>query len=66
YFLVEGKETNNAYNPSKEEIQILFKNGQVLPMSEYADYGIQSQSVTKYYLGYPKEILQRQYVETLV
>lgn len=55
YLVFEGKETNNAYSTSKDEIKILHKNGLVLPMSESADYGIQSQLITKYYLCYPKE-----------
>jgi len=55
YLVFEGKETNNAYSTSKDEIRILHKNGGVLPMSESADYGIQSQLITKYYLCYPKE-----------
>lgn len=56
YLLFEGKETNSAYSTSKDEIKILHKNGLVLPMSESADYGIQSQLITKYYLCYPKVI----------
>lgn len=55
YLVFEGKETNNAYSTSKDEIKILHKNGVVLPMSESADYGIQSQLITKYYLCYPKQ-----------
>ena len=54
YLVFKGKETNSAYSTSKEEIKILHKNGRVLPMSESADYGIQSQLITKYYLCYPK------------
>ncbi len=54
YLLFEGKETNSAYSTSKDEIKILHKNGRVLPMSESADYGIQSKLITKYYLCYPK------------
>ncbi len=59
YLICEGKESNSAYSTSKDEIKIKFKNGEVLPMSEVIDHGIQSQSVTKYFLGYPKEILKR-------
>ncbi len=57
YLICEGKETNSAYSTSKDEIKIKFKNGEVLPISVIADHGIQSQLVTKYFLGYPKEIL---------
>ena len=55
YLVFTGKETNSAYSTSKEEIKILFKNGEVLPMSQSSDYGIQSKIITKYYLCYPKK-----------
>ncbi len=58
FLLIQGQETNSAYDTTKDEIKILHKNGEVLPMSLSADYGIQSQVVTKYYLCYPKQVLQ--------
>jgi len=54
YLVFKGQETNSAYSTSKYEILILHKDGRVLPMSESADHGIQSQLTTKYYLCYPK------------
>lgn len=57
YLVFGGQETNSAYSTSKDEIKILHKDGRILPMSDSADYGIQSKLVTKYYLCYPKEIL---------
>ncbi len=57
YLVFEGKESNSAYDLSKDEVYILHKNHQVLPLSLSADYGIQSKLVTKYYLCYPKSIL---------
>ncbi|PTM10114.1 MAG: phosphohydrolase [Bacteroidetes bacterium] len=54
YFLLTGKETNAAYSTSKDEIRILRKAGQVLPMSEMIDNAIQPQTFTKHYLCYPK------------
>lgn len=54
YLVFEGVETNSAYSTQKEEIKILFKNGKALPMSESADFELQSRIVTKYYLCYPK------------
>lgn len=57
YLVFEGAETNNAYSTTKDEINILFKNGQVRPMSKSTDYSIQSKIITKYYLCYPKNIL---------
>lgn len=49
-----GEESNSTYSTSKEEINILYKNGQVLPMSEASDQGINPKIITKYYLCYPK------------
>ncbi len=57
FLITEGKESNNAYSTSKDEIKIKFKSGEVMPMSEVVDHGIQFQLVTKYYLGYPKELV---------
>ena len=54
YLVFEGVEANLPYSLSKEEIKILFKTGEVLPMSETTDYSIQSKIVKRYYLCYPK------------
>jgi len=54
YLVFEGKETNSAYSILKDEINILYKDGHIKPMSEASDYGIQPKIVTKYYLIYPK------------
>ena len=54
--MISGKESNNVYTTSKEEILINFKDGRVLPMSEISDFGIQTKNITKYYLCYPKNI----------
>ena len=54
YLVFNGEETNHAYSTSKDEIKILFKNGKVLPMSQISDFGIQTRSVKKYYLCFPK------------
>ncbi|MCO6488739.1 MAG: HD domain-containing protein [Phaeodactylibacter sp.] len=54
YLVIRGKESNSAYTKSKDEISILHKNGQVLPMSQSTDYDLQSRAVTKYFLCYPK------------
>lgn len=51
-----GKESNSEYSTLKDEIHILFKNGQVLPMSEASDRELHSKIITKYYLCYPKII----------
>jgi HD superfamily phosphohydrolase len=54
YLLFEGSETNNAYSTSKNEINILFKDGTILPISAISEHGIQQKIITKHYLCYPK------------
>ncbi len=56
HLIITGKETNSAYNTSKQEIKILYKGGKILPMSEISDFGIKTEIITKYYLCYPKNI----------
>jgi len=53
----DGKETNNIYSASKDEIQILKKNGTVLPMSAIADHGIQPKPITKHFVCFPKALI---------
>lgn len=60
YLVFEGKETNSAYSTSKDEIKILHKNDEVMPMSLSSDYGVHSAIVTKYYLCYPKGIMEEE------
>ncbi|HHM21314.1 MAG TPA: HD domain-containing protein [Bacteroidetes bacterium] len=55
YLVFTGVETNHAYSTAKDEIKILFKNGKVLPMSKISDFGIQTKTVKKYYLCFPKD-----------
>ncbi|MEM9919804.1 MAG: HD domain-containing protein [Bacteroidota bacterium] len=57
YVVFKGKESNSAYSTLKDEIKILYKNGQVLPMSEASDYGLGPKIITKYFLCYPKNIV---------
>jgi uncharacterized protein len=54
FLLLQGKESNHAYNPQSEEIKMLFKNGTGRPMSALLEPGLHFQNVTKYYLAYPK------------
>ena len=54
YFLITGKETNASYTSSKNEIRILLKSGEIVPMSQLSDTVVQPQMFTKYYLCYPK------------
>lgn len=52
----EGREQNRAYDPTKEQIKILFKNGRVLPIEQCSDVPLYTKEVTKYYVCYPKNI----------
>jgi hypothetical protein len=54
YLLFQGSETNNAYSTSKNEINILFKDGTILPISAISEHGIHQKIITKHYLCYPK------------
>lgn len=54
HLLLQGEETNSTYNTNQEEIKILYKNGQVVPMSRVAEHDFSAKNVTKYYLCYPK------------
>ncbi len=54
YLLFKGSETNNAYTTSKNEINILFKDGMILPISAISEHGIREKIITKHYLCYPK------------
>ena len=57
YFVFQGKVENRAYNTEKERINILCKNGKVTDIVEASDdlsmSGL-SNSVTKYFICYPK------------
>lgn len=60
YFLIEGSETNNAYNADKDNIHILYKNGEVKNIIEASDnFNLQAltKPVVKYFVCYPKELL---------
>jgi len=60
YFLLNGEVMNNVYNPKKENIFILFKDGSIRDIAEIAEQmNIRSLSneVVKYYLAYPENNL---------
>lgn len=60
YLIIKGSETNNAYSLEKDNINILFKNGEVKNIVEASDnFNLQSftKPVVKHFLCYPKEIL---------
>jgi len=59
YFVISGKMENRAYNKKVKSIQILDKNGVLIPMenlSDHLNHRTLSESVSKYFVCYPKEI----------
>lgn len=52
--IITGQEINTAYSTSKDEIKIVLKSGEIIPMSKALDTGIEAKIITKYYLCYPK------------
>lgn len=54
YLVYTGMEANSTYNRSKNEIQILFKDGSVKPMSECFHFNFLPGEVVKHYIVYPK------------
>ncbi len=56
YLVFTGEESNLTYNNIKDEIKILFKNGDIKPISESMDYELNSKIVTKHYLCFPKHL----------
>ena len=58
YFVMHGKLENHAYNFQDHEIEILFKDGRCVGISEASDqldHDFLAKTVTKYYICYPKE-----------
>jgi len=59
YFVYSYPITNNAYNPSRDKIHILYRNGDIVDVadaSEQLNIYILSKAVTKYFICYPKTI----------
>ncbi len=59
YFFFEGKTTNSAYDIKKENINILYNNGELIDISEASDQlnnEVLSKSVTKHFICYPKNL----------
>ncbi len=57
YFVFDGIITNNAYDPQKDKILILNKDGTLTDIARASDQlnvSVLSAPVSKYYLGYPK------------
>ena len=59
YMLASGKMENRAYNKQVGPISILEKDGSVHPLEELSDHlnhRMLSESVSKYFIAYPKEL----------
>jgi HD superfamily phosphohydrolase len=57
HLVFTGSESNQAYDAAEEKINILFKDGRVLPIDECSDVPLYTQVVTKHYICYPKSIV---------
>jgi hypothetical protein len=54
YLVFIGNESNRVYSNTKDEINILCKDGSVRPISELSDFTIQTNNTIKHYCIYPK------------
>ncbi len=58
YFIFTGKIENRAYNQNSQNINILRKNGKIVDVAKLSDHlnlSALSNTVTKYYICYPKD-----------
>ncbi len=53
-----GQESNRAYDEAGDQINILFKNGKTLPLTQCSDVPLYTQLVTKYFICYPKGLVK--------
>jgi len=56
HFVFTGSESNRAYDDAKDQIKILFKTGDVRPITQCSDVPLFTQLVTKHYICYPKQL----------
>ena len=57
HLVFTNKIDNKAYNPKKDKINLLYKNGDIVDIAEAADQlniSVLAQTVTKHFLCYPK------------
>lgn len=62
YFVVEGIITNNAYDPQKDKILIMDKEGNCTDIalaSDQLNVSVLSEPVSKYFWAYPKELRKK-------
>lgn len=57
HFVYTGSESNRAYDDAEDQIKILFKNGDVLPITECSDVPLFTHLVTKHFICYPKQLV---------
>ena len=58
HLVFTNKIDNKAYNPKKDKINLLYKNGDIVDIADAADQlniSVLAKTVTKYFLCYPKE-----------
>ncbi len=58
HFVYSGSESNRAYDDAEDQIKILFKSGIVRPITECSDVPLFTQTVTKHFVCYPKQLAQ--------
>ncbi|MCC6281951.1 MAG: HD domain-containing protein [Saprospiraceae bacterium] len=56
HLVYHGSVSNRAYDETNEQIKILFKNGEVCPISECSEVPLYTKLVTKHYICYPKNL----------
>ncbi len=56
HFVYTGSESNRAYDDAEDQIKILFKNGDVRPITECSDVPLFTHLVTKHFICYPKQL----------
>ncbi|MBK9337977.1 MAG: HD domain-containing protein [Lewinellaceae bacterium] len=56
HLVFTGSASNQAYDTAEEKINILFKDGRVLPIDECSDVPLYTQVVTKHFICYPKTL----------
>jgi uncharacterized protein len=54
YLIYTGIESNQTYNNTKDEIKMIFKNGDIRSITESMDYEILTKIIQKHYLSYLK------------
>ena len=57
HFVFTGSESNRAYDDAEDQIKILFKNGNVRPITECSDVPLYTQMVTKHFICFPKQLI---------